>query len=93
MEGNGWRAADLDECGRKQVLAGVLLDVIETPLAIDHSAYGGTGPERFGGVVPDFAVLVLFDAGDFRRQFDPAAGGGHENAGIVRLAAAGGVKR
>jgi hypothetical protein len=92
MERDGGGVADAEEGGGKQVLSGVLLDVVEAAFLMDASADPSAWEQRFFCVVPDFAVLVFFDADDLGGEFRAAARGGNQLAGVVRLAAAGGVE-
>src|SRR5580704_5667934 len=75
------------------MLAGVLLDVVEAAGPIDRSLNGGAGEQRLAGKVPDFSLVVLLHAFDRYFEGGSVARGGGEEAGVVRLAATGGVKR
>ena len=75
------------------MLAGMLLHVIEPPRRIDHATHCGAGDQRLESVVPHFTVLVFFHIDNFGGQFRAAARGRGECADVIRLAAAGGIKR
>ena len=92
VEGYGVGAEAMDQGGGEQVLAGVLLHVIEAAGPVDESFHLGSGHEGLVDGVPDFAGFVLFDGEDGDFKNGSVAGGGAEGAGVVGLAAAGGVK-
>ncbi len=75
------------------MLAGMLLHVIEPPVRIDHASHRGAGNQRFQCVVPHFAEVVFFHVDNLRGQFRPAARGCDQGASVIRLSAAGGIKR
>src|SRR5271165_7158051 len=74
------------------MLAGVRLDVVEAAGPIDGTLNGGAGEQRLAGEVPDLSLVVLLHAFDGDFEGGSVARGGGEEAGVVRLAAAGGVK-
>ena len=74
------------------MLTRMLLHVIAPAPPIDLAAHGGSGIERLGRCMPDFSVPVFFDVEDRRAQRRAAGGGRLQNAGIMRLTAAGRIK-
>ena len=76
----------------EQVLAGVLLHVVQASRPVDAAFDRGAGEQWLRGEVPELALLVLFDVGDGGLQTRAAGGSGGEGAGVVRLASAGGVE-
>jgi hypothetical protein len=93
MERDGGRLDLVEEDSGEEMLAGVLLHVIEAAVPGDFSFDGGAGGEGFTDEVPDFAAFVFFDGFDGNIEGSAAARGGAEEAGIKRLASAGGIKR
>src|SRR5271165_5226060 len=92
VEGYRLRIELAGEDGREQMLAGVLLDVVEAAGPIDGSLNGGSGKQRLAGEVPDLSLVVLLHAFDGHFEGGSVARGSGEEASVVRLAAAGGVE-
>ncbi len=86
------RTAESHERGGQKMLSGMLLNVVEPALAIDHSSHRSARQQRLGRVVPHFAMFVFLNSDDLRRQFRAAPGGRDQPPSIMRLAAARGIK-
>src|SRR5215472_8154781 len=71
------------------MLARVLLHMIATPGGIDAAVNRGSRSQRLSGEMQDTAVFLVRDFGN--RYFPFVSQ--HQPAGIVNLAAAGGIKR
>ena len=93
MEGDGRGFEFAREDGRKKMLTGVLLDVVEAAGPVDRSVNFCAGGQRFAGEVPDVARLILFDGFDGHFKDRSVARGRGEDAGIAGLAPAGGKER
>jgi hypothetical protein len=74
------------------VLAGVLLGVVDAARGVDVAGDLGAFVEGLADVVPDFAGLIFFDALYIHFQGRAGFRSGDEGAGVVGLAAAGGVE-
>ena len=92
VEGDGGRVELAEEDGGEEVLAGVLLHVVEAAGPVDVALDFGAEGERLADVVPDLAVLVFFDGVDGNVEGCARGGDGAEQAGVIGLAAAGGVE-
>ena len=75
------------------MLAGVLLHMVETPQPVDMASDRRARQQRFGCCVPHFAGLILFHPKHRHCQGSSAAGNSGQRAEIMRLSAAGGIKR
>ena len=64
MEGDGRGFEFAREDGRKQMLSGVLLDVVEAAGPVDRAVNFCASGQRFAGEVPDVARLIFFDGFD-----------------------------
>ncbi len=74
------------------MLAGVLLHVVQPAAPVDAAFDLGAGEQRLGGQVPYLTLLILFYVDDRCFQTRAAGRGGDERAGVVGLAAAGGIE-
>ena len=92
VEGDGGSVQLAQKDGGEQMLAGVLLHVVEAALPVDVAFDFGADGERLADEMPDLAAVVFFDGVDGDIEGGAAGRDGAEEAGIEGLAAAGGVK-
>lgn len=64
MEGDGRGFEFTGEDGRKKMLSGVLLDVVEAAGPVDRAVNFCAGGQRFESEVPDVARFIFFDGFD-----------------------------
>ena len=64
MEGDGRGFEFTGEDGRKKMLSGVLLDVVEAAGPVDRAVNFCAGGQRFASEVPDVARFIFFDGFD-----------------------------
>src|ERR1700677_2237234 len=74
------------------MLTRVLLHVVAATAPIDVTAHRSSGQERLRRGVPNLSLLVLLYREDGSFEQSAARRGSRKHAGVVRLAAAGGVK-
>jgi hypothetical protein len=92
VEGDGGRVELAEEDGGEEVLAGVLLHVVEAAGPVDAAFDFGADGEWLADEVPDLAVLVFFNGFDADVEGCTPGRNGAEEAGVIGLAAAGGVE-
>ncbi len=95
MEADGRRAVELDQHGRKQVLAAVLLHVVEAARPVDGASDFARRDRRVGDVRD---ALAFVDDLDHRRVSDGSrierlAAGGRIECGAVQVDTASAVAR
>jgi hypothetical protein len=93
VERDGEHAEVLRQNRRKQVLPGVLLHVVAPPRAVNLRLHLRSGQQRLLGAVPYRALLVLCHLVDRRQQLGARARVRRQRPNVIRLAAAGRVKR
>lgn len=74
------------------MLAGVLLHVVAPAAPVDVPPHRSSRQKRLRRGVPNLSALILFHRENRSLEQSAAQRGGGERAGVVRLAAAGGVK-
>src|SRR5580658_4272203 len=74
------------------MLTRVLLHMVAATGPVNVTAHRGSGQQRLRGGVPHLSLLVLLYRENGRFEQSAARRGSREQAGVVRLAAAGGVK-
>ncbi len=92
MEGDGGRVQLAQKDGGEQMLASVLLHVVEAALPVDLAVDRSAGRKGFADEVPNLAVLVLFNRFDGNIERGTPTRDGAQDAGIAGLTAAGGIK-
>ena len=92
VKGDGRRVELAQEDGGEEVLAGMLLHVVEAAIPVDAAFDRSACGKRLADEVPDLAVLVFFDGFDGNVEGDATTGDGAQKAGIEWLAAAGGIE-
>ena len=92
VEGDGGRVEFAEEDGGEQVLARVLLHVVEAAGPVDVAFDFCADRKGLADEMPDLAVVVFFYGVDGDIEGGAARRGGAKQAGIEGLAAAGGVK-
>jgi hypothetical protein len=92
VERNSRRLKFTHEYGREQMLACVLLHVIESAHPVDVAFNRGSGSDRLIDEVPDRAVIIFLHLLDCNLDVRSSSGYSSEQSGVERLAAAGWVE-
>lgn len=92
MEGDGGRVQLAQKDGGEEMLACMLLHVVEAAFPVDVAFDRRACGKRLADEVPDLAVFIFFDGFDRNVEGGASTGDGAEKAEIAGLAAAGGIK-